>query len=364
MTDITQRPIPGRDVPALNRAEPLPRPEPITQIPVLILFPHNRCNCRCLMCDIWRIREQQEIEPEAVARWTDEWRQLGVRRVVLTGGEALMHSRLWNLCAVLTQAGINITLLSSGLLLYRHAAPIVRYCDDLVVSLDGPETIHDRIRGVRRAYALLARGVAAVRMASASIRVTARCVVQRDNYRHLRDTVAAAHALGLDGISFLAVDVSSEAFNRPRGWPNERARAVALAQADLPGLAAELRAMETACKDDFESRFIAESPRKLWVRLYQYFSALLGCEEFYPNDCNAPWVSAVIESDGTVRPCFFHRSLGVVSETRTLREVLNAPEAIEWRRGLDTRQNPICRRCVLSLAVREVPNAVTGPGRP
>ena len=31
----------------------------------------------------------------------------------------------------------------------------------------------------------------------------------------LRETVAAAHAIGLDRISFLAADVSSDAFNRP-----------------------------------------------------------------------------------------------------------------------------------------------------
>lgn len=32
--------------------------------------------------------------------------------------------------------------------------------------------------------------------------------------------------------------------------------------------------------------------------------------------CNAPWVSALIETDGTVRPCFFHRSLGNIHQNR------------------------------------------------
>jgi MoaA/NifB/PqqE/SkfB family radical SAM enzyme len=28
----------------------------IRTLPVVVIFPHNQCNCRCVMCDIWRIR--------------------------------------------------------------------------------------------------------------------------------------------------------------------------------------------------------------------------------------------------------------------------------------------------------------------
>ena len=35
----------------------------IDTLPVLVIFPHNQCNCRCVMCDIWRIREAREITP-------------------------------------------------------------------------------------------------------------------------------------------------------------------------------------------------------------------------------------------------------------------------------------------------------------
>src|SRR5688500_5563848 len=80
------------------RPPPLPRVDPITRLPILILFPHSRCNCRCLMCDIWRVTTKAEIAAADVARWVGEWRRMGVRRVVLSGGEALLHSQLWELC--------------------------------------------------------------------------------------------------------------------------------------------------------------------------------------------------------------------------------------------------------------------------
>jgi Fe-coproporphyrin III synthase len=63
---------------------------------------------------------------------------------------------------------------------------------------------------------------------------------------------------------------------------------------------------------------------------------------------NAPWASAVVESDGTVRPCFFHKPLGNIGDD-SLREVLNSPRAVRFRSTLNIARNPICRRCVCSL---------------
>jgi hypothetical protein len=80
--------------------------------------------------------------------------------------------------------------------------------------------------------------------------------VQRSNVRQIRETVASAHAIGLHRISFLAADVSSEAFNRPDGWDPAHVMQVALTVEDLPLLAAELDALEAENSADFASGFI------------------------------------------------------------------------------------------------------------
>lgn len=358
MTKLSPRPTPSDD----SSVAPLPRLDPITRLPILILYPHSRCNCRCLMCDIWRSSTQDELAPEDVSRWLSDWQALGVRRVVLSGGEALMHSRLWELCAALRDADIGITILSTGLLLKRHALALVQVCDDVVVSLDGPQPIHDAIRNVPRAFDRLAEGVRAVKSANESVAVTGRCTVQRSNYRHLRETVASAQRIGLDRISFLAADVSSEAFNRPDGWDDAHVERVALSADDLPMLAAELDALERDHAGAFASGFIAESPPKLRRRLWQYYAALLGQADLPANRCNAPWVSSVIEADGTVRPCFFQAPLGNIHQVSerdsqlhgsALRAILNSPQSIAWRQGLDVQRDAICRTCVCTLSLQE-----------
>jgi len=365
MTELTPRPTPRAEPEKAKDPVPYPRRDPIEALPVLVLYPHSRCNCRCVMCEIWRVTTREEIEPEEVAEWLPELRELGVRRVVLSGGEALLHSRLWELCGVLGREGIGISLVTTGLLLERDAREVVAHSDDVVVSLDGPRELHNEIRRIPTAYEKLARGVEAVRAADPErrVRLSARCTVQRRNFRHLCATVEAAWELGLDRISFLAADVTSEAFNRPGGWDGERRAEVAVPEEELPRLEAELDAMEEEWSEAFEGGFIAEGPEKLRRRLLEHFTALAGRGPFPGNaTCNAPWVSSVVESDGTVRPCFFQPPLGNVREAGSLKEVLNSEAAVAWRRGLDPARNEICRRCVCSLTLREGADLREGEG--
>ncbi len=329
----------------------------IHALPIVVLMPHSRCNCRCVMCDIWKgNRDRKELGRDDLAPHLESFRRLGVRWVVLSGGEALMHSNLWTLCELLAESGVKVTLLSTGLLLRRHAPEVVRWCDEVIVSLDGSREVHDAIRRVPKAFDKLADGVAALREVEetsprrgtdGTLRVTGRCVVQRDNFRDLPNIVGAAREIGLDQISLLAADVASEAFNRPGGWDDERAGEVALSRteaAELEGLVERLIVERAA---DFDSGFIAERPEKL-RRIAHHFRALHGGGELPPTVCNAPWVSAVVEADGAVRPCFFHPAQGHLHQG-PLEEILNAPEAVAFRRGLDVERDPICRRCVCTL---------------
>lgn len=324
----------------------------IYSLPVVVLMPHSACNCRCVMCDIWLAnRNKRELSRDDLIPHLASLRRLGAKHVVLSGGEALMHSNLWTLCELLREAGVaRITLLSTGLLLERRAEEVVHWCDDVTVSLDGSRSVHDRIRNIPNAFDRLAAGVRALKTLAPQFRITARCVLQQQNYLDLPNIIEAAKTLGLDQISFLAVDVSSTAFNRPQGWPAERVAAVALAPDDVARFAQAVDDTIARYPDAFASGFVAESPARL-RRLPRYFAALNEDGEFPENTCNAPWVSTVIEADGTVRPCFFHRGLGNIHE-RPLDEILNAPDAIAFRRGLDVRRDPICQKCVCTLYLR------------
>jgi Fe-coproporphyrin III synthase len=68
----------------------------IYNLPVLVLMPHSRCNCRCVMCDIWKANaEKRELSAKDIEKHIKTFKRLGVRRAALSGGEALMHPNLW-----------------------------------------------------------------------------------------------------------------------------------------------------------------------------------------------------------------------------------------------------------------------------
>jgi MoaA/NifB/PqqE/SkfB family radical SAM enzyme len=320
-------------------------------MPVVVLMPHSRCNCRCVMCDIWKANHDgHQLTPEDLEPHLEALRRLRVRWVVLSGGEALLHPNLWTLCALLKALDVKITLLSTGLLLTCYATEIVRWCDEVTVSLDGSRAVHDAIRRVPNAFDRLAEGIAALKALSPSLRVTARCVVQRANYADLPGLIDTAHTLGLDQLSFLAADVTTEAFNRPTPWDDERTAEIALDRDETAAFAQIVEDVIAHYTEDFASGFIAESPQKL-RRLLRYFAALHGDGDFPETICNAPWVSTVIEADGTVRPCFFHGPLGNLRE-QPLDVILNSQRARAFRRALDVKHDAICRRCVCTLYLR------------
>ena len=277
------------------------------------------------------------------------FRKLGVRWVVFSGGEPQLNEK-WNyLARIVRSAGSRVTLLTAGLLLKSQAQIVADSVDDVIVSLDGPPALHNHVRRIPDAFEQMSEGVRALRQIRPDMPVRARCTVQKANHRMLRAVIVAAKEIGLTSISFLAADLTSSAFNHPQGWLPDRVNRVALMPEEADALAAEVERLIEEHHADMESGFVVESPDKL-RRIVQHFRAHIGRAENVAPRCNAPWVSAVIESSGDVRPCFFHPVLGNIHR-QALKDVINSPEALQFRSSLDVASNEICRRCVCSLYV-------------
>jgi len=303
------------------------------------------------MCDIWKNNESRSFTPVDLERMLPAIRRLSVKWIVLSGGEPLLNPEWPALCRILKKEGIRLTLLTSGLLLEKCASRIVDAVDEVIVSLDGPARIHDLIRQIHSGFALIERGIAAIRRLTPGFRITARSTVQKLNYLCLRETVETAKTLNLNGISFLAADLTSQAFNRPVPWTEGRQQEIGLTQHELFGLEEEIELLIREHAGEIASGFVAESPEKL-RRIASRFRESLGLARPKSPVCNAPWTSAVVEIDGTVRPCFFHQPVGTI-QNGNLDEVVNGRAAISFRSSLDLASNPVCNRCVCSLNYRE-----------
>jgi len=312
-------------------------------LPLLIVCPTSRCNSRCVSCDWWRHSGDDDLSLDAFEALSVELPALGTRVVAFSGGEPLLRPDLFDIAALFRARGMSLQLLTSGVLLERAADRVAEHFSRVYVSLDAPTpALYEAIRGVD-ALAIVERGVARLRRLAPDVPVMLRATLHRANFRELPRLIAHAKTMEVAGISFLPADVSSMAFGRDR-VPNPTT--LMLDAQDVEEFRAVIERTIGAHRRDFESGFVAESPDKL-RRMTQYYDALAGTGAFPPVQCNAPWVSVVVEANGQVRPCFFHDAVGSVRDAplaTILRTTLPA-----FRRTLNVEDSPICERCVCSM---------------
>jgi MoaA/NifB/PqqE/SkfB family radical SAM enzyme len=338
----------------LNRYRSL-KTDRISSLPIVILMPHSACNCRCVMCDIWKGNHNLKQLTEAdITGLLESFEKFGTQQVLMSGGEALLNQNFFRFCEILKKRKVKITLLSTGLTLKKHAQQLVEWVDDIIVSLDGDEQVHDCIRNIPGAFSKLREGIQMIRSIQPGYPISARTVIHRLNYKMWPRIIDSAKQIAVDRISFLPADVSSSAFNREILWGEERQHEILLSKDDLDIMEVMIDDIILKYAVDFSSHFISESPQKL-KKIYYYYAAHYGLNEFPYKKCNAPWVSTVIEADGSVRPCFFHDAYGNV-KSQPLDKIINSDSAISFRKNLDMDKNETCVKCVCYLNLSPLTN--------
>ncbi|WPU91336.1 radical SAM protein [Mucilaginibacter sabulilitoris] len=329
----------------------------ISALPIVILMPHSACNCRCVMCDIWKDNKNlKQLTENDINGLLSSLKQLGTQQVLMSGGEALLNTNFFGLCRILKTIGVKVTLLTTGLSIKNNAEQLLKWVDDLIVSLDGDEALHDAIRNIPNAFRKLKEGVEHIKKLNPAYRITGRTVIHRLNYRNWPAIIAESKKMGLDQVSFLPADVSSHAFNRQQAWTEPKQDEILIPAHELSELNEIISSLLINYDEEFNCGFIAESREKI-RDIYHYYAAFYGLNAFPFKKCNAPWVSTVVEADGAVRPCFFMDTMGNIRDT-SLDQILNSKEAIEFRKSLDTSTNPTCVKCVCSLNLSPLTNLV------
>ena len=154
----------------------------------------------------------------------------------------------------------------------------------MTVSLDGhTPDLYRAIRGVNGLHALAA-GVGELRRLAPGIPIRARSTIHRRNFRFLPELIAKAGEIGVDQISFLAADVTSESFNRTRALPladDDRANApsLLLTAEETDEMAAIVESVISSHARELAERKVVPGPERL-RGLVAYYRAHLGLGAF------------------------------------------------------------------------------------
>ncbi len=134
----------------------------------------NACNLRCQMCAQWSAegyvrRAGGASSVMTMADWkrlVDETASHGMKALLVRGGEPFLMPGIIELLEYIASKGMFTSIDSNGTQLARFADDIVRIGKlHVTVSVDGPEQIHDQVRGVEGCYRQIAAGLEALRVA-------------------------------------------------------------------------------------------------------------------------------------------------------------------------------------------------------
>jgi MoaA/NifB/PqqE/SkfB family radical SAM enzyme len=215
----------------------------------------------------------------------DVRRSFPIKPIVhLIGGEPLLHPKIETLIGHARGRGFSVAMTTNGFLLENRASAVLPL-RQVTVSVDGPEDIHDGIRGVRGSFARAIEGVRAVARLRRATRplLATNCTITPSNTGHLCDTVRALQAVPIDSLTLQHLSFGED----------ERDFA---AQIDLAVLREELEAV---------TRIRAPFPINVFPPIRpEHLEAYYRDPTFpFGRGCLVPWVTLRVYEDGTVAPC-------------------------------------------------------------
>lgn len=174
-----------------------------------------RCNLKCEICSLWQIEPGKiaELSTEEWVRVVDELGRYGVRRVGLIGGEPTIVRGFDQIMERVKHYGIRLDVTTNGTTLPKHVESLCKYADIVYVSIDAPDELHDRIRGVKGVLARILDGLAAMveykrRHGLSKPELHVHYTVTKHNVSAIGDTVRMADQIGVDVVSFQYITCS------------------------------------------------------------------------------------------------------------------------------------------------------------
>lgn len=171
----------------------------------------ERCNLSCKHCyqsgrmtDELSLREIKEVAGEIsdmLREWSETYDMVFSRSLTITGGEPFLHEDIFEILEDLRRRGFDVYLLSNGILINREKAKLLSWLGlkGVQVSIEGPEKIHEAIRG-KGSFEASLRGIE--QLLAAGIRVTLNVTLSDINADHFMEMLELSSAIGVQRVGF------------------------------------------------------------------------------------------------------------------------------------------------------------------
>lgn len=264
-----------------------------------------RCNSRCLMCDLWRRAQKEtrrEFSTNEFKKIIDGFKAIGVSGIGLDGGEPFLREDIFEVIAYMVKKGIPVSCPSNGHLFNDDLAQklVISGLDTISFSLDGSNsTIHDYLRGMKGSFDRVVKAIGLInyyrRKLGKRINLTVATAISSVNFAEVSNIIKLVQDLGVDGLSFTAVDLSGYGESREE---KEKELLAPIDRKIKNELFEELLALKRGI------RFIDNSENYIKLIRDYYFE-----RRPLPIKCLAAYTSLIVDCYGDVYPCFGYEEM-------------------------------------------------------
>lgn len=283
----------------------------------------SRCNLRCEMCLVRDKLKPANIEDQTNYELTTEEVKSIIDQisffkpiVYFCGGEPFLRNDIFELIEHTKKRGLICSTTTNGVLLSPENVERIldSKIDNIGISLDGPNKIHDISRGAPGTFEKTVKGTrllvnAKSRRKSALPNIKLHCIISALNVSYLSDVVEIAEELGVDELTFGYLTF----------YPQKTVAAHNFKFNQLFNSKCDVRAYITDNGDDIadvdvsllveEVQKIQKGKPKIPISFFPSLASKSGVPKYFSKSCHtkaschAPWLLTEILPDGGLSPC-------------------------------------------------------------
>ena len=318
--------------------------------------PTLKCNLSCSMCYQGDLRFKTDVAEELSTKEMETlYDRLQVASIGLVGSEIFMRPDMMDLLERLDTKGMELWLQTNGTLFNADKLERLKRLKNvkaLLYSIDGPEDLHDRIRGQKGAFR---KTVESIRQTAGLFHVGVNTVIVSENLPRLKELIGVARSLGLGSWSFTFEEIYSKRdfeqtgrmLEQGLGWkPGE----YEITMLQREGFPYPYEALEASLKETIEEglrqgvkvnltpTIWAKNPRA-WYEGTAQRDMNLVCPKIFSKTVRVDHLGNVHHC-GAVRHAF-----GNLLE-QSAEEIWNSPGYVAYRKFLlEGNLLPACKRC-------------------
>ncbi len=311
-----------------------------TNLPIdCVLAVTYRCNSRCTMCDIWKLKDTPELELEQYKKLPSTLCDINV-----SGGEPFLRQDVVDLVRILheTCPKARIVISTNGYLtdlIKEKMREILKYVPTagVGISIDGIGEMHDKIRGIPGGFNLATRTVKVLREELGMNNLRLAFTISKQNILHMSKVYDLSRELGVQFT--LALAQSSEFF--------------------FGGKQIEEGPSKKDLKEQFDyviRREIKSWQPKRWARAYfadsLYDFAKTG-KQALPSRAGTDFF--FLDPFGKVYPSVVHNVVMGNLHDQNFEEIWNSPEATTARAKVREAKQDVWMICTARTAIKNHP---------